>query len=65
MKIKQIDSDSDFVNKVAHILMSEHLSEKERLNCIRLIYKVMAWPEIPLTDSQAKLLDKIYGDETE
>lgn len=47
-----------FVMRIAHVLTSD-MFDNDKLQCIRILYTQMAWPERPLSESQKKLLEKI------
>ena len=48
-----------FVNKVAHVLMAD-IFDGDKLNCIKILYTQMAWPDRPLSNEQQQLLNKVY-----
>jgi len=52
------NSSNDFTMRVAHVLTCD-LFDQDKLNCIRILYKQMAWPEHPLSNYETELLDKI------
>jgi hypothetical protein len=56
MKIKNYE---DFTVRTAHILMCDSLSDIEKLNCIRLIYRELAFPEVSRTQQENDLLERI------
>lgn len=52
------NKESSFVCRVSHVLTCD-LLDQDKLNCIRILYFKMAWPEKELTLDQKKLLDSI------
>lgn len=52
------NSSNDFTTRVAHVLTS-CLIDQDKLNAIRILYKMMAWPENKLHSFEEELLNKI------
>ena len=55
-----MDKEFNFVISVGHILTSDKINDIQKLNCIRLVYRYYAFPEIPYTRDEENLLAKIY-----
>lgn len=47
-----------FMERVAHVLTSD-MFDHDKLNCIRIIYRQLVWPEKPLSSEELNLLSLI------
>jgi hypothetical protein len=55
-------TDSEFVVRVSHILLSNNLWEHEKMHLIRLSYLEMAFPEKNENkETYNKLIEKLYN----
>lgn len=52
--------DSEFTVRVAHILLKDGMTDSQKLDCIKLRYREMAFPENPLTEIEQQLVDYVY-----
>lgn len=50
---------NQFTVRVAHVLTCTTMIDQDKLNCIRVLYRQMAWPERELNDYEKQLLENI------
>jgi hypothetical protein len=55
----KVETEWHFFIRTAHILTCDKLNDIEKLNCIRLIYKELVYPEITMNKEEQDLLDRI------
>lgn len=51
----------EFICQVSHVLMCHTISDLDKLNCIKILYKHMAWPGGIMDPQESELLSSVYG----
>ncbi|HMH11133.1 MAG TPA: Lar family restriction alleviation protein [Candidatus Nitrosopolaris rasttigaisensis] len=52
--------ESIFVNRISHILLDEGLTNDMKIHLIKLRYRIMAFPEVEVTETEQSALDFVY-----
>lgn len=53
------NKESNFTIRVAHVLTCTNLCDMDKLQCIKILYFQLAWPERKLNDYQTQLLESV------
>ncbi len=56
---KELDKYFNFSVRIAHIITCDSLNDIEKLNCVKLRYRELAFPERKFSEQEQKLIDRI------
>jgi hypothetical protein len=50
----------EFIMRVAHIITKDGMTDSQKLNCIKIRYRMMAFPEHPINAIEKQLIEDVY-----